>query len=849
MVSANDLILCGLALLSQRVAEAKVTEQEINAAREAYRRVGTRGACMYSLLKDLRAVHSYYEHSLHAFNTAFMAAVARTEPAEDLQERIANLTHCVTLQLFRGTSRGMFEAHKLLFAIQLTLRVMEEQKQLCSLELDFLLKNPKIPAQSPVPALLTNEAWGSVLALSNLENFRTLSSDIEGAAKRWHLWMDTQQPEMESMPQEWRTKTSMQKLCVLRALRPDRLRYATSDLVKEYMGEAYMESVTFQLGQIFPETNPTTPVLFVLTTGVDPVRDVEHLGSQMSKSAESGSFLLVSLGQGQEPIAEAGIEKMAKDGGWIFLQNIHLVPTWLMKLELILDVFHTSPPHREFRIFLSADPPANPLVSAIPLNILQTSIKITNEAPQDFKANLRRAFSHFSNELFEASIKQPEMKSIVFALSFFHATVLGRTKFGALGWSRPYPFNTGDLITCVDVLFNYLEVNSRVPWDDLKFMFGDIIYGGHITDDWDRRTCSAYLSTLLQEELFDEMLLAPGFPAPPNTGGVAFFNNYIEEQLPKETPEMFGLPMSAEISFQLNQSEELFDNILVMVGHAGVGADGEDPENALTATVEQMLDLLGEDIDLPDLLSRAEERTPYVSVLIQECHRMDGLIHTLRNSLEELLRGLKGELTMSEEMDALVTSLRVQRVPHSWAKVAYPSNKGLGMWVADLQARIKHLMDWSTELSLPKSVWLSALFNLQAFLTAVMQTVARRHEWPLDMVALHSEVTKKKPDEIVNPPREGAYIHGLFLEGALWDVRSALLVPATLKEMSQLLPVIYLKAILPDKTMVSTDTYSCPVYVTAMRGPTYVSTFDLKSKDPEVQWILAGVALLLEDPA
>ena len=47
-----------------------------------------------------------------------------------------------------------------------------------------------------------------------------------------------------------------------------------------------------------------------------------------------------------------------------------------------------------------------------------------------------------------------------------------------LGWNRSYPFNVGDLTISIDVLYNYLEVNSKVPWDDLRYLFGEIMYGG-----------------------------------------------------------------------------------------------------------------------------------------------------------------------------------------------------------------------------------------------------------------------------------------------------------------------------------------------------------------------------------
>jgi len=89
--------------------------------------------------------------------------------------------------------------------------------------------------------------------------------------------------------------------------------------------------------------------------------------------------------------------------------------------------------------------------------------------------------------------REMEFKSILFSLCYFHAVVSERRKFGPQGWNRKYPFNTGDLTISVNVLYNYLEANTKVPWEDLRYLFGEIMYGGHITDDWDRRLCRTYL--------------------------------------------------------------------------------------------------------------------------------------------------------------------------------------------------------------------------------------------------------------------------------------------------------------------------------------------------------------------
>lgn len=61
-----------------------------------------------------------------------------------------------------------------------------------------------------------------------------------------------------------------------------------------------------------------------------------------------------------------------------------------------------------------------------------------------------------------------------------------------------------------------LSLSVQVPWDDLRYLFGEIMYGGHITDDWDRRLCRTYLSEYVQPEMLDgEVSLAPGFMIPP----------------------------------------------------------------------------------------------------------------------------------------------------------------------------------------------------------------------------------------------------------------------------------------------------------------------------------------------
>jgi dynein heavy chain, axonemal len=98
-------------------------------------------------------------------------------------------------------------------------------------------------------------------------------------------------------------------------------------------------------------------------------------------------------------------------------------------------------------------------------------------------------------------------------------------------------------------------------------------------------------------------------------------------------------------------------------------------------------------------------------------------------------------------MENLENALFLDQVPPIWTQRAYPSLLGLGSWFADLLLRIRELEAWSSDFVLPSTVWLAGFFNPQSFLTAIMQSTARKNELPLDKMCLQCEVTKKHKEE------------------------------------------------------------------------------------------------------
>lgn len=142
----------------------------------------------------------------------------------------------------------------LFFIAAFVLQLLLMSKEIDVRELDFLLRfNIEHSYVSPLD-FLSNSAWSaikvaapsaplqpvsaqithpptcllmsSVQVMSFTDEFRGLDRDIEGSPKRWKKLVESECPEKEKFPQEWKGKSSLQKLIMMRALRPDRMTYA-----------------------------------------------------------------------------------------------------------------------------------------------------------------------------------------------------------------------------------------------------------------------------------------------------------------------------------------------------------------------------------------------------------------------------------------------------------------------------------------------------------------------------------------------------------------------------------------------------------------------------------------------
>lgn len=256
-------------------------------------------------------------------------------------------------------------------------------------------------------------------------------------------------------------------------------------------------------------------------------------------------------------------------------------------------------------------------------------------------------------------------------------------------------------------------------------------------------------------------------------------------------------------------------------------------------------------LNIDDIASKLgeDQRGPYQNAFLQECEYMNALIKAIVSSLAEIELAFKGELTMTEKMEALMGAIFLNQVPAPWAKLAFPSSRGLGSWLDNLRQRLEQLNMWKEDpVKTPTVTFLNRLFNPQSFLTAIKQVYAREKQQELNKLQIYTEVLKKlywEPD--LPPVKEGAYVFGLQVEGARWEPAVGQLEESAPKKAYSVVPVVNCRAVplVPDGKE-DKGVYQCPVYKTEARGATYVFAAQLKTKHPPQKWVLAGVALILD---
>ncbi|XP_071445447.1 dynein axonemal heavy chain 7-like [Hetaerina americana] len=531
-------------LSTELLAELKkheLTKMDIDMERSCYKNLADHASKVYFSLDDMPSVNPMYHFSLEWFVNVFRSSILSSIQESVKLVSLERLSENFTFTFYSAVCRSILQEDKLLFSFLLALSLARSMHVITPEELEFLATGGTylgFLASNPAKDWLADESWRNILRfLSRFKANKTL----------WEEIYLSHEPQVKTLPSPWEKRLNhFQKLLLFRALRPDKLhakeqmamkcngrrmlaskesplnpiskeeasnrdqrvaegdagvKSAVEEFIKSQLGPRYLSAPGFNILESFALSKKTTPLLMILSHGVNPLLDIIDFASSQDIHAE---LQTVPIGFGQGHLVELALRDAQLKGQWVCLENVHLAGPWMATLEdIVCSIPGDSAIEDGFRLWLTSLP-----CQVFPQSIVQRSVKLVKEAPSGLKRNLLQSFTTgpIAESSFYANYRDKDsiLRRYMFSLCFFHALIIERGKFGPIGWNEAYDFGESDLHISLKQMEVLLSGCDETPYDSIRYLIGECNYGGRVTDDLDRLTLATILSDLIHPNIENE---------------------------------------------------------------------------------------------------------------------------------------------------------------------------------------------------------------------------------------------------------------------------------------------------------------------------------------------------------
>ncbi|XP_059178510.1 cytoplasmic dynein 1 heavy chain 1-like isoform X2 [Physella acuta] len=870
--------------VAKKVEETDVVMAEVETVSQQYEPLAMSCSSIYFTLEALQQVHFLYQYSLQFFLEIFHATTSNNPHLVNMKEhssRLSRITTDLFMETYSRVGRGMLHQDRITFAIQLCRIHLQGQASEGTFEAEFehfMRSQEGLLTEKPTSSIpgLTNQQHAALIRLSKLPAFRNAISEVTGNAL-FQSWLESNTPEQD-VPQLWvedkpmsPIARSVQGLLVIHSLRPDRLTAMARIFVEKVLGTEFVHVTAKELNLATiceNEIKGATPVLMCSVPGYDASSRVDDLAAELNKQITS-----IAIGSAEGfTQADKVINSSSKSGRWVMLKNVHLAPQWLIQLEKKL---HSLQVHPSFRLFLTME--INP---KLPTNLLRAGRIFVFEPPPGVPANLMRTFSTVPTA---RMCKAPnERARLYFLLAWLHAILQERMRYTPLGWAKKYEFTESDLRVACDMLDVWIDSVAmgrtnlppeKVPWDAIRTLLSQCIYGGKIDNDFDQRLLNTFVNKLFTPKSFEgDFILVDDLDGikgkhilMPDGVRREQFVQFVDNMEGSQTPSWLGLPNNAEKVLLTTQGSCMMANLLRMqlLEEEVVVSPDEQKRMAdgrpawmrtLHTSVTAWLQLVPKESAAEALsgMKRTVEniKDPLFRFFEREVNAGAKLLIDVRRDLQDMIKVCDGEKKPTNHHRSMMADLVKGIIPSSWRRYNVPAGLTVIQWITDFSMRVKQLQviaqatqGGARELK-NLQVWLGGLFIPEAYITATRQFVAQANHWSLEELHLDVLVQSAKAATLDDCSFS---VTGLKLQGALCKDNKLQLSTTISTE----LPLTILRWIRLEKgTDPSKGKVTLPVYLNATRSQ-LLFTLDFAAADQtegkDHSFYERGVAIISSD--